>query len=165
MAQRLGLLEQWLFGDRADRNAINRNADDLSLVEADLSELRSVVQRQGEELLRLRAMLTGLVELLHQKAPFGDEELEHAVRAAWIDLTTPALQARPMTDPYRGMSPGEPSPADIEAAKALLVAAQDHHFNKRFREARAIYHQIVDQHGDTKQATIARQQLENLRNA
>lgn len=36
-------------------------------------------------------------------------------------------------------------------------------FSERFQEARVIYQQIVDEHGGTKQAAIARQQLENLR--
>ena len=39
------------------------------------------------------------------------------------------------------------------------------YISKQFQEARAIYKQIVERYGDTKQATVARQQIENLRNA
>jgi hypothetical protein len=164
MAQKLGALTQWLLGDWAERGAINRNADELSLVEADLSTLRSVVQQQAREILRLRVTCIAIIEVLHQKAAFDDAELGLAMQGALSELTTPPMHARPVT-PYRGAVPSEPSPADVDAAKALLAAAQDHHFNKRFAEARAIYQQIVDQHGDTKQGRIAREQLENLRNA
>jgi TolA-binding protein len=61
--------------------------------------------------------------------------------------------------------PREPSAEEIEAAQTLLAQAQKHHFSKQFQEARAIYKQIVERYGDTKQATVARQQIENLRNA
>jgi hypothetical protein len=54
------------------------------------------------------------------------------------------------------------SPVDSPTAQALLTTAHDHHFSKRFQDARVIYQQIVEQHGATKQATVARQQLENL---
>ena len=57
----------------------------------------------------------------------------------------------------------EASPSEADAAKALLAEAEDYHFSKRFGEARAIYQQIIDRHGTTKQASVARQQLENLR--
>jgi hypothetical protein len=69
----------------------------------------------------------------------------------------------PSTDPYRGIPTTDPRDEDVAAAKALLAVAQDHHFSRRFQEARAVYQQIVDSHGDTKQAATARQQLENLR--
>jgi TolA-binding protein len=168
MAEKLGVLNQWLFGEWADRAAINRNAEELSTVEADLSALRTTVQRQAEEILRLRAMFMGVVEVLREKAPFDHAELEHAVQTAWTKLTTPAAKPPPpkaqMTDPYRG-TPSEPTAADIAAAKALLAEAQKHHFSKQFREARALYHQVVDQYTETKEAGIARQQLKNLSNA
>jgi hypothetical protein len=164
MARKLGIMNQWLFGEWADRAAINRNADELVLVEANLDELKKVVKRQSQEILQLRAMIMGVVEVLHTKAPFEDAELEAAVQAAWTSLTTPPPKAAPTTtDPYRGTVQGEPSADDVAAAKALLATAQDHHFNKRFKEAREVYQQIVDQHGDTKQASTARQQLDNLR--
>jgi hypothetical protein len=164
MARKLGLLNQWLFGDWAERAAINRNAEDLSAVESQLRDLRTVVQRQSDEIQRLRAMFLGLAELLREKAPFADADLERVVHAAWTELTAPPPPPPTMTDPYRG-TPNEPSDEDIEAAKALLASAQDHHFSKRFEEARGIYQQIVDRYGGTKQAATARQQLENLRNA
>lgn len=165
MAEKLGFFNQMLFGEWADRAAINRNADSLSAVEGDIGELRKLVKWQGEEILRLRAMFMGVVEVLHNKAPFDDVELEHAVESAWKSLTAAPPAASPTaTDPYRG-TPAEPSAADVEAAKALLAAAQQHHFSQRFAEARTIYQQIVDQYDNTKQAAIARQQLANLKKA
>jgi len=165
MAEKLGIVNQMLFGKWADRAAINRNADSLSAVEGNLDELRKLIQRQSEEILRLRAMFMGVVEVLHSKAPFDDVELEHAIDSAWQSLTAPPPSASPTaTDPYRG-TPGEPSASDVEAAKALLASAQQHHFSQRFAEARTIYQQIVDEHGNTKQAATARQQLANLKKA
>jgi hypothetical protein len=102
MAQKLGVFSQWMFGEWADRDAINRNAEELDYVEGTLSSLHAIVQRQGQEILRMRAMIMGVVEVLHAKAPFDDAELERAVQAAWRQLTAPPAPAPPMTDPYRG---------------------------------------------------------------
>ena len=52
---------------------------------------------------------------------------------------------------------------DIEA-KALLRIAQEHHFSKRFPEARRCYSDLVERFPDTKPAVVAWQQLDNLRN-
>jgi hypothetical protein len=165
MAEKLGILNQMLFGNWAERSAINRNAEDLSAVEADVGELRKAVQRQAQELLHLRALFMGVVEILHEKAPFDDAELERAVNAALIKLTPPPKEPpKAATDPYRG-TPVDPPTAAVDAAKALLAQAQQHHFSQRFPEARAVYQQIVDQYANTKQAATARQQLENLRKA
>jgi hypothetical protein len=101
MAHKLGFFDQWFGGEWADRAAINRNADDLSAVEASVSGLQAVVQRQGQEILRLRAMFLGVVDVLHQKAPFDDAELERAVQIAWTKLTTPPPTTQGSTDPYR----------------------------------------------------------------
>jgi hypothetical protein len=120
------------------------------------------VLRQAEEILRLRAMFMGLAELLEEKGQVDDAELGRAVESAWNTLNPRPPESMPSTDPYRGM-PREPTDEDVAAAKALLAVAQDHHFSRRFQEAKAIYQQIVDSHGDTKQAATARQQLENLR--
>lgn len=46
-----------------------------------------------------------------------------------------------------------------------MKQAQDHQFNRQFEEARAIYQQVFERYGNTKQAVVARQQLDNLRNA
>ncbi|MGE0870379.1 MAG: tol-pal system YbgF family protein [Kofleriaceae bacterium] len=165
MAQRLGFLSQWAFGQWADREAINRNADDLATVEADVGTLKTIVQKQAEEILQLRAMLMGLVEVIQEKVAFHDAELEGAVRSAWTELTAPPPAPATSDHPYRGTTANEPSPEEVAAAKALLATAQDHHFSKRFQDARAIYQQIIDRHPDTKQATMARQQLVNLRTA
>ncbi len=162
MAQKLGFLNQWMFGQWAGRAAINHNADELTSVVADVSSLRIVVEQQSQEILKLRAMLMGALEVLQRKAPFDDAELESAVQTAWTDLTAPSGGTAATDHPYRGR---DPSPEEIAAAEALLVAAQDHHFSKRFQDARVIYQQIIDEHGHTTQAAQAREQLENLRNA
>lgn len=165
MAQKLGILNQLLFGDWAERDAINRNADSLSTVEANVAELRTMVQRQQQEILRLRAMFLGVVEVLQEKVQLDEAELERAVQAALIELAPPP-PSPPVapSDPYRN-TPVEPSATDVDAAKALLTTAQDHHFAKRFQEARTVYQQIVEQYPHTKQAGIARQQVDNLRRA
>ena len=89
MASRLGLFDQWAFGEWADRNAINANADELTAVEATVDGLRTQLARQQKELVHLRAMLMGVVEVLHAKAPFDDAELDAAVKAAHDKLTAP----------------------------------------------------------------------------
>jgi len=165
MAEKLGFLDQMLWGKWADRAAINRNAEDLSNVEADVTALRTLVQRQAAEITQLRAMFMGMVEVLHQRGHLDEGELESAVKAAFLKLSPPPPEPKPgPTDPYRGTT-SEPSAEAIEAAKALLATAQKHHFGKRFDDARAVYQQIIDQYADTKQAATARQQLENLRKA
>ncbi len=45
------MFHQWLFGEWADRAAINRAADDLVDVELDVSALQSTVRRQAQEIL------------------------------------------------------------------------------------------------------------------
>lgn len=166
MAEKLGIFSQWMWGEWADRNAINKNADVLESVETNVSALQSTVARQSEEILRLRAMIMGVVEVLHAKAPFDDDELEAAVNAAWTGLTKPTASLQVATDPYRGL-PGvtEPTPEAVTAAKALISVAEQHHFSKQFADARATYAEIVEKYGNTKQAIVAKQQLENLRHA
>ncbi|HEX5058207.1 MAG TPA: hypothetical protein VFV99_02550 [Kofleriaceae bacterium] len=166
MAEKLGFLDQMLWGKWADRAAINRNAEDLSNVEADVTALRTLVQRQAAEITQLRAMFMGMVEVLHQRGSLDETELESAVKAAFLKLSPPPPEPKPSaSDPYRGIATSEPTAEAIEAAKALLATAQKHHFGKRFDDARAVYQQIIDQYADTKQAATARQQLENLRKA
>ena len=161
MAEKLGILNQLLFGDWAERSTINRNAEHLSTVEANVSALREIVALQADEIMQLRAILKGVIEVVRAKTPFDDTELERAVNAAWAELSPPEPPKAP-TDPYRSL-PVDVSAADVDAAKALLATAQDHHFSRRFQEARAVYQQVVDQYGNTKQAETARQQLDNLR--
>lgn len=170
MAEKLGLFSQLVFGDWSERATINRNAEELSAVGANVDELRRVARRQADEILKLRAMFMGIVDVLEQKAGVQRTDLEDAVDAAWAklnpapppDVQTP--QAGTTGDPYRG-TVGEASAAEIDAAKALLATAQEHHFSRRFLEARAVYQQIVEQYGNTKHANTARDQLKNLRNA
>lgn len=166
MAEKLGILDQMLWGKWADRSTINRNAESLAAVEGDLGELRKLVARQGEEILRLRAMFMGLAELVQTKTAFSDLELEQAVDAAWAKVSPPvAAPSATATDPYRGTPADSSAAVDVPEAKLLLAKAQDHHFSQRFAEARAIYQQVVDQYGTSKQAVTARQQLANLRKA
>jgi hypothetical protein len=104
--------------------------------------------------------------VVQSKVPFEDAELERAVNDAWAQLAppSPAPPEPASTDPYRTMpAASEPTPEDITAAKALLRVAENHHFAKRFADARTAYQEIVDRYGTTKPATIARQQIENLR--
>jgi hypothetical protein len=119
MAQTLGFFNQWMYGEWADRAVINRNADELNYVENNVSDLQGQLRRQGQEIQRLRAMIMGLVEVMHAKAPFDDAELERATKDAWDKLQPPPQprapddpwqQAAPVaaattTDPYRGTPP------------------------------------------------------------
>lgn len=164
MAQKLGFFSQWMWGNWAERDVINKNADALESVDAKVTALQSTIARQTQEIIQLRAMVTGLANVLQTKVALDDSELEAAVTAAWQQLNPPPPAPPVPSDPYRGM-PGEvePTPEEIEAAKKLFREAQDHHFAKRFDEASAIYKDIVDRYGATKQAASARQQLANLR--
>jgi predicted GNAT family acetyltransferase len=109
MAQRVRWLDGWLLGSEwADRRVINQNADELTYVEGSMTQLGAIVQRQGQEILWLRAVVAGLVEVLHARSPFDSAELEGAVQAAWKELTAPPAPAPTMTDPYRGR-PAEPT--------------------------------------------------------
>lgn len=160
MAQKLDFFQQWLGGEWADRNAINRNAEDLENVEQDVTKLRDVTKRQAEEILQLRAMVGSLVEILAAKDVVDPVELEGKVKLALKELMPPPKA--PKGAPYRETTDHQ-VPAEVEAAKKLMAIAQDHHFAKRFAEARATYQQVVDYYAATKQADVARQQLENLK--
>lgn len=108
MAQKVRWLDGWLLGGEwADRRVINQNADELTYVEGGMTQLGAIVQRQGQEILWLRAVVAGLVEVLHARSPFDSAELEGAVQSAWKELTAPPPPPSPpaptMTDPYRGM--------------------------------------------------------------
>jgi hypothetical protein len=164
VAEKLGLFNQLLFGNLAERATINRNAEELSQVGDNIAALRKVAERQAEEILQLRAMVMGMVEVLQQKSVIDRVQLEDAMEAAWSKLKPPPPQPPPSGDPYRGTA-GDASAEEVVAAKALLAAAQDHHFSRRFPEARAVYQQIVEQYGSTKQAATAREQLKNLKTA
>jgi TolA-binding protein len=99
----------------------------------------------------LAAMMAGEVKRLGERV----RQLEQREPPRHTERAFPFATARPaIPEALR----------DSEAAKALLRAAQDHHFAKQFAEARQRYTDLVTQFPDTKQATVARQQLENLRN-
>jgi hypothetical protein len=57
-------------------DAINRNADELGTVEQQVAAMR-------QDILRLRSMYMGLVELVRDKAPFQQAELDAHVQKAW----------------------------------------------------------------------------------
>jgi hypothetical protein len=108
MAQQLGIFNQWFGGEWADRAAINRNAYELDYVENDVASMQQQLRKQASEILWLRAMFMGVVEVLHAKAPFDDAELAAAVQHAWARLNTPppppasAVATAITGDPYRG---------------------------------------------------------------
>ncbi len=166
MAERLGFFSQWLGGNWAERNTINANADALESVESKVRDLRATADRQAKEIVQLRATLIGLADVLQAKVQFEDSDLEHAVNVALEKLAPqPKDPASRSTDPYRGLPTDEPTPEDVAAAKQLMRAAEDHHFARRFAEARQVYEEVVAMYGSTKQAVAARQQLQNLRGA
>ncbi|MDB4955601.1 MAG: hypothetical protein JWO36_3170 [Myxococcales bacterium] len=164
MAEKLGFFSQWLGGNWAERNTINANADALESVEGKVRDLQSTADRQAKEIVQLRATIMGLAEVLQAKVQFDDSELEREVNAALEKLTPqPKAPIQGATDPYRGLPGGDPTPEDIDAAKKLMRVAEDHHFSKRFADARSVYKEVVEHYGGTKQAVAARQQLQNLR--
>src|SRR5450631_691372 len=118
MAEKLNFFS----GEWAERDAINRNADALESVEASVSDLRTELAHQGKEILRLRAMLMGVVEVLRTRIVVDDAELDHAVSIAWERITPRPPEDKRPTDPYRGLpaDAAEPTPEEIEAAKQLL---------------------------------------------
>jgi len=158
-----------MFGNWAERDTINRNAETLSTVEANVDDLRTLVERQAKEIMQLRAMFMGLIDVLHEKAAVDDALLESAIKAAWVKLSPPPAEAKASGGPYRDTPSGDatdaPTAAEVAEAKALLKQAQDHHFSRQFQEARAIYQQVIERYGNTKQAATARQQLDNLKKA
>ncbi len=153
MAQKLGFFSQWLGGSWAERNTINANAEALQSVEGKVSDLQATADRQAQEILQLRATLIGLAEVIQAKMPFESSDLEHAVNAA----------LEKVNDPYRTLPADGPGPEDLDAAKKLMRVAEEHHFSKRFSEARSVYEEVVANHGGTEQAAAARKQIENLR--
>ncbi len=164
MAQKLGFFSQWLGGDWAERNTINANADALESVESKMTDLQATADRQAKEIIQLRATIMGLAEVLQAKVQFDDLELEREVNAALEKLAPqPKAPKQGPTDPYRGLPAGDATPEEIDAAKKLMRIAEDHHFSKRFADARDVYKEVVEKYGGTKQAVAARQQLQNLR--
>ena len=166
MAEKLGFFDQWMWGNWAERGTINKNAETLGAVEASVGSLQATVANQAQEIIRLRAMLAGLVEVLRSTVQLDDAALEIAANAAWAKLVPQPPENKPAaTDPYRGLpaSGDDPTPDEIAAAKQLLRVAEDHHFSKRFANAIEVYQEIIDRYCTTKQAATARQQIANLR--
>lgn len=166
MAEKLGFFSQWLGGNWAERNTINANADALESVEAEVRKLQATADRQAKEIIQLRATLIGLAEVLQAKVQFDDADLQRAVNTALENLAPQPKPPKPgATDPYRGLPADDPTPEQIDAAKKLMRVAEEHHFAKRFSEARSVYEEVVAKYQGTKQAVAARQQLQNLRGA
>jgi hypothetical protein len=158
-----GFFGSWLF---REQEAIDHNAEELTAVEGNLAELQRTVARQAQDILRLRAMLAGLVEVLHDQVKLDPGAVELATNAALERLSPPKKKQRrsPLSgDPYREASGEGPMPEDIAEAKKILHVAEEHHFAKRFGEAREAYQEVVEEYGDTKEAAVARQQIENLK--
>jgi hypothetical protein len=89
MAQRLGPWDGNRFG-----TVINHNADELEDVEGSIETLRLAVVGQRQEILQLRAMVIGLVDVLRSKLALADEELDRAVGAALTALQPPRSAPR-----------------------------------------------------------------------
>ncbi|HEY3803944.1 MAG TPA: hypothetical protein VGL61_15115 [Kofleriaceae bacterium] len=88
----------WSFRPQMqDYYAINQNAAELDQAAHNVESLAKVAVRQGQtiaqqqqELLHLRAVVTGLIDALHSKGAFDDDELERAVDQAFGELVPPA---------------------------------------------------------------------------
>jgi hypothetical protein len=63
---------------------------------------------------------------------------------------------------YEKSSFAADSASDAEAAR-LIKRAQSHQYERQFDEARALYEEVVARFPEFKQATMARQQIKNLR--
>jgi hypothetical protein len=61
-------------------DAINRNADELGSVEGQVATMH-------QDILRLRSMYMGLVELVREKLPFDQAELDGHVQKAWATIS------------------------------------------------------------------------------
>jgi len=93
----------WSFNPQnQDFNAINQNADELDQAAHNIESLAKVAMRQGQtiaqqqqEILHLRAIVTGLIDALHAKGSFEDDELERAVQQAYTELVPPAPAVAP----------------------------------------------------------------------
>lgn len=124
MAERITM---WNWSpQRADRMAINANAEELEVVETDLVTLKALVKRQSEELLYMRAMFMGLVDVLHGKVSFDDAELAQAVNAAWTELHAPPPRQPDASgggDPYRG-TVASPEPAPTPTPTPMLTCTR-----------------------------------------
>src|SRR3569623_808545 len=108
MADKVGLFGQMLWGQWAERAAINRNATSLETVEGQVADLRSTIEKQPAEIIRLRAMIGGLAEVVIGVAPFDGADRERAVKDAYLQLVPPVAVAS--TAPYR--SPLTDGPED-----------------------------------------------------
>jgi hypothetical protein len=88
----IGLFDQWWGGAWADRNAINQNANELAALEGNTQMLQDLVRRQAQDILRMRAMFAGLVQVLEAKNLVAESELQAAIQATWEQLD-PAAHA------------------------------------------------------------------------
>jgi formylmethanofuran dehydrogenase subunit E len=96
-------VKSWSFQPQTQNfNAINQNADELDRASQNIGSLARVAVRQGQtladqqqQILQLRAIVTGLIDALHAKGSFEDEELESAVAQAMSEAFPPATSSGP----------------------------------------------------------------------
>jgi hypothetical protein len=81
------------------RRAINDHADEIDAVETEVETLQRLVKQQADELLMLRALLVGLVEVMRSKGSIDEAELDAQVSKVWEQLTAPP----PPVDPNANM--------------------------------------------------------------
>ncbi len=70
----------------ARRRVINEAYGEAEAASYGVEQLQGQVKRLTAEVLQLRAMFMGVVEVLHAKAPFDDAELERATEGAIAHL-------------------------------------------------------------------------------
>jgi hypothetical protein len=90
-------------GQYSSADAINRNADELSSVEGQVATMH-------QDILRLRSMYMGLVELVREKVPFDQPELDAHIQKAWATISghEPGA-AKPMAQASAQAAAGRPT--------------------------------------------------------
>jgi hypothetical protein len=77
-----------MMGDWADRDAINRNADELADVEQQQWTLQQTIDKQRGEIIQLRAMVMAVMEIL-VAANIADNETIQATAQRAYDALVP----------------------------------------------------------------------------
>jgi hypothetical protein len=100
-------------------HAIHRHEAQLGDVAFNAQQM---VLRHNGDMLRLRAMFEGLVEVLNEKVGIDDKALETAVQRAWSRMTSVGEPVQAATDPYRGI-PAEPTLAKCDVCGRSMDAS------------------------------------------
>jgi hypothetical protein len=99
----------------------------------------------------------------------------HGIRVGFLGPNPADLASLGVATPGHSTTAAVPAPAALPRANAaagasssaeagtLLASAQELHFAKRFAEARVAYQDLVSRFPDSAQATVARQQVANLK--